>query len=382
MFLSSVSAERGGGVFGGVAYSAAKAAQLGFARALARELGPHGVTVNSVAPGLIDTDITGGALEGARKSQLIAGIPVGRNGNVADVADLITYLCRERPATSPEQPTTSTAARTSTDRHRRLTRPGPTAPVPHRGCRSRPLARCPWDGLLRVESISHRWNPDPFPCLIQLISADKAANVAQRSAARSTLDLRVGWPGTLRAGPRPVERVTGIEPALSAGETEMVIDLQGNPDEAGFVQVIRGRASDPARVRELMTRDSEEWASLRPDILGSVSVSSGDAYTAVIYCTEAEAVDEKKEMPREEGPDRAIAVGAFDRVAGQPMQDQRSYGAFAAAGLEDPEHRDGQGAWWLACCPCREGAARGAPAASRGSPRSAHLRLRRRLLRW
>jgi 2-hydroxycyclohexanecarboxyl-CoA dehydrogenase len=95
VFLSSVSAERGGGVFGDVAYSAAKAAQLGFARALAREVGPKGVTVNSVAPGLIDTDITGGALEGERKAQLVAGIPVGRNGNVQDVADLITYLCRE-----------------------------------------------------------------------------------------------------------------------------------------------------------------------------------------------------------------------------------------------------------------------------------------------
>jgi 2-hydroxycyclohexanecarboxyl-CoA dehydrogenase len=95
VFLSSVSAERGGGVFGGVAYSAAKAAQLGFARALARELGPHGVTVNSVAPGLIDTDITGGLLEGERKAALLAGIPVGRNGRTADVADLITYLCRE-----------------------------------------------------------------------------------------------------------------------------------------------------------------------------------------------------------------------------------------------------------------------------------------------
>src|SRR3954468_21071395 len=95
VFLSSVSAERGGGVFGGVAYSAAKAAQLGFARALARELGQHGVTANSVAPGLIDTDITGGALERDRKAALVAGIPVGRTGQVADVADLITYLCRE-----------------------------------------------------------------------------------------------------------------------------------------------------------------------------------------------------------------------------------------------------------------------------------------------
>ena len=95
VFLSSVSAERGGGVFGGVAYSAAKAAQLGFARALARELGPKGITANSVAPGLIGTDITGGALEGDRKTELLAGTPVGRIGNVNDVADLITYLCRE-----------------------------------------------------------------------------------------------------------------------------------------------------------------------------------------------------------------------------------------------------------------------------------------------
>jgi NAD(P)-dependent dehydrogenase (short-subunit alcohol dehydrogenase family) len=95
VFLSSVSAERGGGVFGGVAYSAAKAAQLGFARALAREVGPHGVTVNSVAPGLIDTDITAGKLDTDRKAQLVAGIPVGRTGNVHDVADLVTYLCRD-----------------------------------------------------------------------------------------------------------------------------------------------------------------------------------------------------------------------------------------------------------------------------------------------
>jgi NAD(P)-dependent dehydrogenase (short-subunit alcohol dehydrogenase family) len=94
VFLSSVSAERGGGVFGGVAYSAAKAGQLGFARALARELGPHGVTVNSVAPGLIDTDITAGKLVGEREKQVLAGVPVGRKGRVADVADLITYLCR------------------------------------------------------------------------------------------------------------------------------------------------------------------------------------------------------------------------------------------------------------------------------------------------
>jgi NAD(P)-dependent dehydrogenase (short-subunit alcohol dehydrogenase family) len=50
--------------------------------------------VNSVAPGLIDTDITGGKLTDEKKAQLLAGIPVGRMGSVGDVADLITYLCR------------------------------------------------------------------------------------------------------------------------------------------------------------------------------------------------------------------------------------------------------------------------------------------------
>ncbi|MFJ8956321.1 SDR family NAD(P)-dependent oxidoreductase [Streptomyces sp. NPDC102381] len=94
VFLSSVSAERGGGVFGGVAYSAAKAGLLGFARALARELGPAGVTANCVAPGLIDTDITQGKLDDERKAAMIADVPVHRIGEVEDVADVITFLAR------------------------------------------------------------------------------------------------------------------------------------------------------------------------------------------------------------------------------------------------------------------------------------------------
>ncbi|WP_234540249.1 SDR family NAD(P)-dependent oxidoreductase [Streptomyces shenzhenensis] len=94
VFLSSVSAERGGGVFGGVAYSAAKAALLGFARALARELGPSGVTANCVAPGLIDTDITQGKLDQDRKDAMTADIPMRRIGDVSDVADVIAFLAR------------------------------------------------------------------------------------------------------------------------------------------------------------------------------------------------------------------------------------------------------------------------------------------------
>ena len=116
VFLSSVSAERGGGVFGGVAYSAAKAAQLGFARALARELGPHGVTVNSVAPGLIGTDITGGALEGERKDAAPRGH--ARSGASARSPTSPTSSptsAARSPATSPGSPTTSTVGPTSTE---------------------------------------------------------------------------------------------------------------------------------------------------------------------------------------------------------------------------------------------------------------------------
>lgn len=75
-----------------MSYSAAKAAVLGFTRALAREISPHGVTVNAVAPGPIDTDIMGGPLTEERKAQLARDLPVGRVGTPRDVAATIAFL--------------------------------------------------------------------------------------------------------------------------------------------------------------------------------------------------------------------------------------------------------------------------------------------------
>ncbi|MFD8334819.1 SDR family NAD(P)-dependent oxidoreductase [Streptomyces solisilvae] len=93
--ISSTSAERGGGVYGRAAYSASKAALLGLSRTLARELGPYGITANSVAPGSIDTDIMGGRLTAERKAVLLKDLPVGRIGTVRDVAAVVAFLLSE-----------------------------------------------------------------------------------------------------------------------------------------------------------------------------------------------------------------------------------------------------------------------------------------------
>lgn len=90
--VSSISAQRGGGTYSKVAYSASKAAIIGFTRALAREMGQHNITINAVAPGPIDTDIMGGTLSDVRKEEMAADILMGRVGTRNDVAALISFL--------------------------------------------------------------------------------------------------------------------------------------------------------------------------------------------------------------------------------------------------------------------------------------------------
>jgi 2-hydroxycyclohexanecarboxyl-CoA dehydrogenase len=92
--MSSVSAQRGGGVFGKVPYSAAKAAILGFTKALARELGGNGVTVNAVTPGAVDTNIRVGTTPEI-EAAIAADIPLGRTASAEEVAAVITFLSSE-----------------------------------------------------------------------------------------------------------------------------------------------------------------------------------------------------------------------------------------------------------------------------------------------
>lgn len=96
--MSSVSAQRGGGILGGAHYSAAKAGVLGLAKAMARDLGPDGIRVNCVAPGLIQTDIIAGKLTEERKAQIASEIPLGRLGRAQDVANAFLFLASDLSA--------------------------------------------------------------------------------------------------------------------------------------------------------------------------------------------------------------------------------------------------------------------------------------------
>lgn len=93
--MSSVSAQRGGGIFGGPHYSAAKAGVLGLAKAMAREFGPNGVRVNAITPGLIQTDITAGKLTDEMRAEILKGIPLNRLGEAADVANGCLFLASD-----------------------------------------------------------------------------------------------------------------------------------------------------------------------------------------------------------------------------------------------------------------------------------------------
>jgi NAD(P)-dependent dehydrogenase (short-subunit alcohol dehydrogenase family) len=93
--LSSVSAQRGGGILGGPHYSAAKAGVLGLARAMAREYGGSNIRVNCVTPGLIATDINKGKIPEDKRQDILDGIPLGRIGEPNDVAGCIVFLASD-----------------------------------------------------------------------------------------------------------------------------------------------------------------------------------------------------------------------------------------------------------------------------------------------
>jgi 3-oxoacyl-[acyl-carrier protein] reductase len=95
IFLSSVVADMGNG--GQAVYSASKAALLGLTRSLAKEYGSRGITVNAVAPGFIDTDMTTG-ITAEMKEGMLKAIPLGRTGTGPEVAATIAFLASDEAA--------------------------------------------------------------------------------------------------------------------------------------------------------------------------------------------------------------------------------------------------------------------------------------------
>ncbi|MCB6183788.1 beta-ketoacyl-ACP reductase [Leeia sp. TBRC 13508] len=90
--ISSINGQKG--QFGQANYSAAKAGMHGFTMALAQEVAKKGITVNTISPGYIGTDMVMAVKEEVR-NQIIAGIPVGRLGKPEEIAGLVAYLASE-----------------------------------------------------------------------------------------------------------------------------------------------------------------------------------------------------------------------------------------------------------------------------------------------
>ncbi|MEE1750064.1 3-oxoacyl-ACP reductase FabG [Streptomyces sp. JV184] len=95
VFMSSVAGLHGSA--GQANYAAAKAGLVGLARSLAREFGPRGITVNVVAPGLIDTDMSAHLSE-QRRNGIVAGVPLGRTGTAEEVAGAVFWLASAEAA--------------------------------------------------------------------------------------------------------------------------------------------------------------------------------------------------------------------------------------------------------------------------------------------
>lgn len=92
--IASVAGKRGGGFFGNTCYAASKGGVIAFTKGAAREAGSYNITVNAIAPAMIDTDMISAMPPDVRAS-LLRSIPLGRTGSVEDVAAAVCFLASD-----------------------------------------------------------------------------------------------------------------------------------------------------------------------------------------------------------------------------------------------------------------------------------------------
>lgn len=93
--IASMSAARAGGVFGNVIYGTTKAGVVAFTKGFARELAPHGINVNAVAPGLVETAMTSAKLTPDVREKVLATLPMHRLADLEDIANAVAFLASD-----------------------------------------------------------------------------------------------------------------------------------------------------------------------------------------------------------------------------------------------------------------------------------------------
>ena len=93
--IASVSAMKGGGTFGNVLYGTTKAGVVALTKGLARELAPHGINVNAIAPGVVQTAMTNSLLTPERQRSVLSAIPLGRMASTDDIARVVAMLASD-----------------------------------------------------------------------------------------------------------------------------------------------------------------------------------------------------------------------------------------------------------------------------------------------
>ena len=93
--IASMSAAKAGGVLGNVLYGTTKAGVVAFTKGFARELAPHGINVNAIGPGLVETAMTRSRLTPDVRDKIVAAMPMQRLATVDDVANAVAFLASD-----------------------------------------------------------------------------------------------------------------------------------------------------------------------------------------------------------------------------------------------------------------------------------------------